>query len=234
VPRGTNFVTHTDDFDPNDDNWFPLINSEVPGGMVINADTSGILIHACPNESYFPEGSAAAWNRQLGACADPSRQIAPNVSTSENSGGVLVLLVDHCEDTASNSWAGVIDTRWSVDHPQLSQIGWARGEWLPGGDTCWWSDAACADCILEPINDGTNTGSLLGFAFADEDFAGGEVDVVFEELDATRGFTNGTFAVPLEPGTITLAWFQALEGEIASHWYDAVCGCNWDIPVSCD
>jgi hypothetical protein len=111
-------------------------------------------------------------------------------------------------------------------------VGWVRGG--PSGDPCSWNDPSCADCIFEPVTDGTNAGSRLAFAFADEDFPGGDVDVVFEELDATRGFTDGTFTVPLEPGTITLAWFWALEGEMNSHWFDAVCGCEREIPAPCD
>jgi hypothetical protein len=227
IPKGSEFIAHTDDFDTARDNWFPLINSEAPGRVVVDEDTSGLLVHACPTESAHPSGSVAAWLRQLGDCEDGTRKVAPDLSSPYDSGGILVFLVDNCEDSSTDTWGGYDNFRFTVDHPQMSAIGWAAIE-----NDCPF-DPSCG-CILDPVNDGTTTASGLGFSFGAADFAGGDVEVLVEELDATRGTIVEDYTVPVAPGTITLTWWIPVDGDARAHWYEAICGCNAGFPVSCD
>ena len=197
VPRGSQLLLATDDFDTSQDLWFPLLNVEYPA-TIVSEDMTDLAIHACPR-SVCPElGSVAAWDNYLqngdannGDLFEPSSSAACTAIVS-----MIVLGAEAGAQTFADSM------RITLDAPEL-KVAYLRGDRVfdPNGTP---------DCSLGP--DITFPGSATEtdpyafvVSFGGSNFSGDEVELTLTDIKASRAlnWTNPT-RVPVAPGVISL------------------------------
>ncbi len=198
VPRGTQLLLHTDDFDTGtDDTWFPFINSDHPG-TIANEDIDDWLIHACPHVVDPAKGSVPAWDNFLQNWDDANGdRYTP--ATALESGGIVALVFLGWEN---GDWASAEGMSVSIDDDACPE-GYCNAANFFGKNAI--PDPALGPDILYAPGTVETDAAGAFFSFCDAATAGDEVELTLIDNDANRALDwESPFRVPIRPGTITI------------------------------
>ena len=224
VPKGTQLLLMTDDFDDTNDEWFPLINADYPG-MYASEDMENLIIHACPQTSGMEPGSVAAWDNFLANWDDNhGDQFAP--TSAAESGGIISFVLTHSEvDTSTNMRrcgpkAGVQISLNSDAFPVCYADPTKFGTPGIGPDP-----NAGPDICYPPGKQSSGPGPV--FSFGAPSSSSTRVLATFADTIASRGIQfKSPYPIPVQPGTITLLFVGSVDSDGERHFTEVLSTCS--------
>jgi len=214
LPADSQFLLVTDDADASTDNWFPLINFEYARPIVGGA-MSDVQIHACPQKgaSTAPSagGSIAVFDNFLANSDDQDYGNLFGPTTSAGAAGILSLLFIQAPPS---SFMTIFTDGMSVTMDETTSfgpIGYVDGTKV--FNQMFAADTSLGPDILLPTTT-TATGPFGWVAsFGKADFSDKNINVTIADSDSTRALNfGGPYAIPVRPGTLTLALFGLVNG----------------------
>ncbi|MEE9268976.1 MAG: hypothetical protein V3V49_01835 [Candidatus Krumholzibacteria bacterium] len=206
VPRGSELLLKTDDFNRNrKDDWFPLINVEVPT-VVANGNMLNWRIHACPVTQCADgdTGSVAYWDNYLQNGDQNNGDIFVPTNSAFTS-GVITVIYWFCDNGVETSPAGLSVTTNVPEFPVC---------YMKEGTQTWFPELVCTSPdVVYPASRATTDSSGWVMSFGDRDFTGDTVELTLTDTDPQRGFVfPPPFDIPVRPGTLTAVFALAVDG----------------------
>lgn len=197
VPRESELVLVTDDFDSGADEWFRLINVENPQ-PIANDDISDFTTHCCPNSEGATSGSVAIWDSYL-TNQDSSNGDLFDIELARLSRGVVTVLGVVCDGTELQSAAG-----FELMSPGLPFIYF---------DVDSTFNAAMDATFDRHVHFGAAETDPSGWAATFLESPATEVSLSISDHDKDRGLEFvSPITVPVREGTISLVWYVAADG----------------------
>jgi hypothetical protein len=203
VPRGSRLILHTDDFNPAEDIWFPLLNVDNPD-IIADDHIEGLAIHTCPHTTAPQLGSVAVWDNYL-QNGDEANGDMFEVERAIDAGGIVSILTFDSRDGAYSPLPMRLELM-SRDYP----VGYVDGSkvWPPGSGT---PDPSLGPHIIHPPDFPGSSDVFFSFAPS-----GSSVRALAVSLNDVEGLLTTQFpamhTIPVRPGTITLGLWCAIEG----------------------
>ncbi len=216
VPRGVRLLLMTDDFNPADDRWIPLINVDVVP-VYANGDMLDWPIHCCPWGSDPQRGSTSIWDNYLANCDDTENgDLFEPRSTAEATGIIDAVFIADCFFTFADSISVTADDPAApIGYHDCTAIDISG---VPVATQCnvfrpaSWTQTDCS-------------GAIVGFC--DNSFSGSSVNLTIKDNSLMRKTEfPATVNMPVAPGTISLLVVGIWEGKAVS-FPDIARECVW-------
>ncbi len=208
VPEGSELLLFTDDPPTaKADNWFPLINVEMPL-VVANEDIEGLIIHACPATSGTAGGSVAIWDDYLANQDDQTNGDAFAATSSAASAGIVTALFWECDAIAGASpderfLEGIQVTASSTDFPMCYPL----NSRTFGVDLAVQSESICESADSETDVNG------WALSFGDPASTDDSIEITIVDTNVGRALSfESPATIPVRPGTISLVWGIVVDG----------------------
>lgn len=199
VPRGSQLVLHTDDFEASTDEWFALINVETPQ-PVAHDNISGFITHCCPNSKGEDFGSIAVWDAYLTNEDDMNGDIFDS-EISEQTDGIISPLFIEC-----NKLEFLPPDGFGVEANGVEFVYFDN-------DSTFAADPPMSPDRVRHVHFGADATDLSGWAAAFVEGGQTEVELSITDRRGDRGWSfDSPIVVPTRPATITLVWLLMVDG----------------------